>query len=187
MARVGGIDLSLRGAAVLGLHEGWCLGQIDWAALPWGLFGRELGERSSVHERDDRIAYIAGEVCAFAARHRLTDTVIEDYAYSGGGANAMQLAELGGVVKRGLRQLGLNVFTVPSAQARKFLLGKLPRSDVKVAVQLTVFNRFGAPHAWNHDVVDAFVAANWLMSGLAPGSALAIPPPVEVKRGRKAA
>ncbi len=73
------------------------------------------------------------------------------------------LAELHGCVRFLLCEQGQRVITVPQASARKLLLGKLPRKDVKETVRQTVTSFMGCA-GWGPDEVDAFVVANWLAS-----------------------
>ncbi len=58
------------------------------------------------------------------------------------------------------RELRVGLIPVHSASARKLLLGKLPRKDVKVFTQAKVY-AMGAPMWWTGDMIDSFTIANY--------------------------
>jgi hypothetical protein len=55
----------------------------------------------------------------------------------------------------------VEVETVAANTARKLVLGKVPKKDVKAHVRETLLS-MGMPRVWTDDEMDAFVAANWL-------------------------
>jgi Holliday junction resolvasome RuvABC endonuclease subunit len=122
--------------------------------------------------RARRLQAIRSEVLGFVKRHGCRVAVLEQYAFSSQASQAHALGELGGVIKVLLAELQVEVHVVPPASARK-LLGKAPRKDVKVWAHQRLYTA-GAPHHWTGDQLDAFVVANYYLSG-GRGDALMIP------------
>jgi hypothetical protein len=154
-----GLDTSLRQSAAVALPLDWTVG--DWSAVRSMVVGRSLKKDASEHDKIERLAYLAHELVDFAVKVGATHAFVEDYSYSRAN-QAHQLGELGGVVRVRLRDAGVSVHVVPLASARKLLLGKVPRSDAKVAV-------FSALRAvgWSVstlDEADAFACANYALT-----------------------
>jgi Holliday junction resolvasome RuvABC endonuclease subunit len=169
VSTVAGFDLSLRASAAVVLPPDWSPG--DWSTVRSMICGRALTKGATEHDRIERVRFIAEELIAFVVKAGASDVFIEAYSYSKGN-QAHQLGELGGVVRLELRRAGLNVHVVPLASARRLLLGKVPRSDAKVAV-------FSALRAagWNvgsTDEADALCVASFGLTELGrPGLSLA--------------
>jgi archaellum biogenesis ATPase FlaH len=123
--------------------------------------GLPLTKDATVRERIERIAQIAHDVSVFCINVHAVHVSTETYAFNAGGAHAHELAELGGVVKHQLLD-GLNIVTdsIPAATARKTMLQKLPRSDVKAFVTRNVRRLGGLALEWTHDEIDALVICN---------------------------
>lgn len=103
---------------------------------------------------------LSSEIVSFAEKHHATSAVVEQYAFTSRHSHAHSLGELGGVVKVLLTaRCGIPVEAVPPASARKLILGRLPRKDVKVATAAAL-TRMGMPGDWTADEADAFVCAN---------------------------
>lgn len=178
MTKLIGIDLSLT-------CTGLVIAPLDWGG-DWGkVSARELhaaplpkiakGDQRLLLERDRmlRIADLAvriGEAC-WAASGMVQgspqcEVWIEQRAYSkGDNANGESTGDLHAILKFQLLRCGIPFFVVPSSEARKTLLGKVPckGKDAKNAVQAT-FRTSGCPVAWGQDVTDAMCVLNHAMS-----------------------
>jgi hypothetical protein len=183
-----GLDLSLRGAGMVALPFDW---GGDWSKVQRYTAGESLPRDAKEALRVGRLHRVASDVIAFARTHSCTAAIIEQYSLRPGGgtmanAQAHALGELGGVVKHQLVQaLGLVPDVVAPSSARKLILGKLPRRDVKVAV-VAALTRMRMPLEWSNDEADAFVVANYLAAERG-GFAFLVEPPVEEKRPRRRA
>lgn len=108
---------------------------------------------------------ISRRVAAFAAKFQPAAVYIEDYPRHGA-FNIGRLAELHGVIKDQLAELGLHVVPVNISSARKLLLGKLPTG--KGAAKRTVLNSLRS--VWMRGIddakADAFCVANFGRSEL---------------------
>jgi hypothetical protein len=137
--------------------------------------------------RIGRLHRIAAGAVAFSERNGCETAILENYAFAARHSHAHALGEVGGVVRYALvTQAGvLDVTTVHSATARKLILGKLPRKDVKAHTRLALHG-MGMPIEWTHDEADAFVVANYLLARTG-GYALIVPEPMEEKRTRRKA
>lgn len=157
-----GLDLSLTSAGVS------CL-PMDWDCEPSRCLVSTV-EHNHVPQNDteraERLASVARRVLG-AARELASGRGIVAWGIESlptHNAHAtVPLAELHGVVRLLLCDEGQRVVTVPQSGARKLLMGKLPRSDVKAMVAATVRSFTGCA-GWGGDEVDAFVVANWLVS-----------------------
>jgi hypothetical protein len=156
-----GLDLSLRQTAAVALPAPWTIG--DWSAVRTMVVGRPLTKTATEHERIDRLRFIAENVIEFALKVHARVAFIEGYAFAKG-TQAHSLAELGGHVRVRLRGAGIEVRTANMASARKLLLGKVPRSDAKIAV-FTALRSTGWQVA-TLDESDAFACANFGLSEL---------------------
>lgn len=174
---IGALDLSLRGAGMVALPLDW---QGDWTRIERATVGHQLPRDAREADRIGRLVRISGEVVAFVERHHCTVGAIEQYAFAALHSHAHALGELGGVVKVLLStRVGIAVEPVQAASARKLILGKLPRADVKIHTRIAL-SRMGMPRDWTDDEADAFVIGNWVASAL--GGFALIAPPVETKR-----
>jgi hypothetical protein len=185
-----GFDLSLTAPAAVALPLDWRPG--DWKRVKSWLFKPTPPKGDDLRgqlERYDLIAEWAHGVVQEATGmpgapgRYLADLAIESYAFSKNNAQASKLMELGGIVRLGLfRGMGIIPKTVSTSSARKLLLGNVPRSDPKIAVQLALY-KAKAPKKWEENICDAMCVCNFQLSE-AGGVALAVAPP---KRARKKA
>jgi hypothetical protein len=156
VSTVAGLDLSLRASAAVVLCRDWSPG--DWSAVRSMIVGRALKKDASEHARIERVRWIAEELITFVVKAGATDVFVEGYAFSKGTA-AHALAELGGHTRVRLRESGVNVYTVNMTSARKLLLGRVPRSDAKIAVYSAL--RSAGWSVATTDESDAFACANY--------------------------
>lgn len=153
-----GLDLSLSAAGMVAVPENW---GGDWSKLHRQHVGHRLPSDVSEARRIGRLHQITIEIVKFVQRHRASTVILEEYAFASATSHAHALGEIGGATKLALAtQAGCIVDTVHSATARKLLLGKLPRKDVKVHVRVAL-DQMGMPKTWTDDEADAFVVANW--------------------------
>lgn len=158
-----GLDLSLRGAGLVAVPTDWAG---DWSRIERVTVGHGLKRDASEADRIGRLVRISAEVVTFAEKHRATTAVIEQYAFSSRNSHAHALGELGGVCKVLLQErVGIPVLVVPPASARKLILGKVPRKDVKIHTRVAL-TRMGMPPAWTDDEADAFVVTNYVQACL---------------------
>jgi Holliday junction resolvasome RuvABC endonuclease subunit len=154
-----GLDLSLRRPAAVVIPHSWELGA--WNDLARLSFEPE--EPKSDRERYMRIGGIVTRMIAFAREHGATYAGVEDYAFSKSSSSVTKLAELGGHARvEFLHRMGLVLRPVVASQARRQLLGALPRKDAKLAVQVALWSA-GAPFA-NDDECDAFCVASFMLT-----------------------
>jgi hypothetical protein len=169
------LDLWLRAPAACALPLPW---NCDLTLAKTMVSGANLTNDAGPRARAERRAMIARDVVAFCRRVRAAYVAVEDYAYGAGGARALELGELGGVVKDALlRELGLEAHPVGSSSARKVLLQRVPRLPAGKTKPWVVRNvrRLGGPAlGWTEDECDAFVVANWALER-AGGVALSFP------------
>lgn len=156
-----GLDLSLRATGIVAVPVRWGL---DWSRIAVAKAGAPLPKEASEHERARRLADSRDIITAFARKHDCSMAVVEQYAFTARDSQAHALGELGGVVKVALCELGLGVHVVSPASARR-LLGKAPRKDVKIWTHQQLYAA-GAPKAWTADQLDAFLIANYHLSGI---------------------
>jgi hypothetical protein len=166
-----GFDLSLTAPAAVALPLDWRPG--DWKRAKSWLIRPEApksDDRQGQLVRYGGITLWARGVIREAAGTRdapgraLAECAIEAYAFSKNTASASKLMELGGVVRVSLYEmLGVVPVTVNTSSARKLLLGKVPKSDQKIAVQRFLFDA-GAPKDWEENICDAACIANFALS-----------------------
>lgn len=159
-----GIDLSLRGAAVVGI-------QSDDFGIPRVVAHQTYGEKLPLDASEDRrlqrlknLRTVVTRFWAHVGRPRRV--AIEQYAFSRDGAHAHALGEAGGVAKLVLYDLGVTVVPVVASSARKLLTGYGggTSEQAKKAVQDAI--RAAGIEGLNADEADAFCAANWLLGEL---------------------
>lgn len=155
-----GLDLSLRSTGACFVPAGW---EGDTRACAVGGWGRESD--GTARDKARRMSEISAGVLAFVAQHVSPGGTVwaEEYAFAKGGqAHAAALRELGGAVKVKLyEELDVEVIPVVASQARKMLLGKLPRKDVKEYVLRNLERLRGEMPYWTDDQKDALVVANY--------------------------
>lgn len=153
-----GVDLSARAAAAVAVPADW---DGQWSRVTSMVYGEQLPRNATDAERARRCETIATRIVTFARATGATSAWIESYAFSTA-HGAHTLAEIGGVVRLELVRAGIEVRTAQQATARKLLLGKVPRADVKVAVY-TALRAAGARFE-TFDECDAFTCANYALS-----------------------
>ena len=157
-----GLDLSVRGAGMVVIDSN---GQVQ----DYGLWGGDLGRKSSVREKVDRLIYIATRIIQGGKKvpdweNRL-EVGIENYAFGAKG-NQTDLGEIQGVVRT---QLWMALHKTPeiivASSARKKVLGKGRFSKGKKGkkeIISAVSERFGRDWGEDHDLADAHVIAEHL-------------------------
>ncbi len=176
-----GFDLSLSAPAAVVLPHGWTPG--DWKRVKtWLLKTKDPKNSADTRGQYDRYLQIvnwAQEIAkGVGAPQRY---FIEQYAFSRNNSQASKLMELGGAVRvRLYEKLGMIATIVSSSSAREILLATVPQKDQKIAVQLALFNRGGAPKTWEENISDAFVVANFGLTELG-GTALSLATKAEMK------
>lgn len=180
MRVVMGIDASLTSTGLVALATDWGL---DWSRVARTRLGLGLSKSASELDRIRRLDAIAAGVLAFVAAHGVTDVFMEQYAFSARASQSHALGEIGGVIKRDVAlEAGLPLTVVPPATARA-LLGRFsahakkgsPKPlPVKDQVHAVLYSA-GMPHDWCGDEIDAWVVANWGLSGIAGADALIVP------------
>lgn len=196
--RVMSLDLSLTSTGAVLVPGDW---GGDWGRIARGRVQPKLPRFATEDEKIERLIKANAAIVTFARERRPTHLVIEQYAYNmasdKGRAHGLAIAELGGLVKAALHHgCGLSIEPFIASTARKLLLGKLPATRAKKGepkppklktVVFQTLRSMGMPQDWGEDEADAFVGANWKLSGIG-GYALALPPPPEEpKRRRRAA
>jgi len=152
-----GLDLSLRAAAACAIPIYW---EHDLKDVRTCVSGSSLAQSATPAERLKRIMNISLGIVAFCRAHAAKHVFVEEYAFAQGASHAREIAELGGVLKfRIYEQLGIVAVPVVASRARKILLQKLPRKDMKAWVVANV-KRLPGTVDWTPDEVDAFVVAN---------------------------
>lgn len=164
-----GFDLSLTAPAAVAIPLNWRPGA--WRSVKSWLYKIPEKERPSNDDtrgQYERYIKIADWAVDVAREVRASVRYgIENYAFSRNNAQASRLMELGGIVRIQLYGAHAMIATVVSASsARKLLLGKVPRSDQKLAVQYALFNAAGAPKDWEENICDAFTVTNWMLTEL---------------------
>lgn len=157
-----GLDLSLRSPAAVLIPAGWELG--NWHELSWWSGNFPPPAPGDLAGQYARLLHITKTVVDFVVGSGATDVFVENYAFSASSTSVTKLAELGGAVRVALWRAEHLVRPVVASQARKLLLGKLPKEGAKVAVQRALYAH-GAPFT-NDDECDAFAVANLGLSEL---------------------
>lgn len=172
-----GIDASLTGTGLVAVPFDWGL---DWSRIERAKLGLGLSKGASETERVRRLDYICSQLMEFAGEHQVTNVWLEQYAFSARTAHSHALGELGGLVKHTvIIGLGLPLTVVAPASARA-LLGSFSARGKKGAPKPlpvkdqvhAVLRRAGLPASWAGDEIDAWVAANWGLSGIEGADAL---------------
>lgn len=153
-----GLDLSVRAAAAVSVPLDF---DGDFARVHSMVVGAALKRSATDAERVARAESIARSIVAFALRQGATEAWFESPAYSRN-TSMHTLGALYGVVALELVRAGVSIHTAPMASARKLLLGKVPRKDVKVAVYQAL--RAAGARFETMDESDAYCAANWACS-----------------------
>jgi hypothetical protein len=178
-----GIDASLTGTGLVAVPCNWGL---DWSKVARAKLGLEVPMKAKETERIARLEYICKLAMEFAEKHEVTEVFMESYAFAAKLSRAHALGELGGNLKRDVViGLGLPLTVVTPGTARA-LLGKFsavvkkgtPKGTPKPAPVKdqvhTVLKRAGLPVNWDGDETDAWVVANWGLSGIEGADALII-------------
>lgn len=168
-----GIDPSLTRTAAVLIYPGWELGDWKSQSLAWRSIEVPAPDplpvgapepREFERARIRRMMTIADRLVSFVRGARPIRGFIESYAFGASSASVTKLAELGGIIRARFlddpgMDGGLPLEPVTASQARKQLLGRLPRKDQKLAVQLAL-GRVGALFG-NADETDAFAICNF--------------------------
>lgn len=182
-----GIDASLTGTGLVAVPWQWGL---DWSKVARVKLGLQVPKSASEADRIRRLDFICTRMMEFAQEHEVTDVFMEQYAFSAKTAYSHALGEIGGNLKRDVViGLGLPLTVVAPATART-LLGKFsaPRRKkgepkvrrakgepkplgIKDQVHVAL-RRAGLPVTWEGDEADAWVVANYGLSGIEGGDAL---------------
>lgn len=151
-----GLDLSLRNAAAAKVTLPW---DGDLEDVSTTIVGYGLEHEATATDTVERLLHISNALARFC--EDATVVYVEQYAFTSMTTRAHSIGEVGGAVKlQCYADHGLAPIPIPPATARKTMLGKLPRKDVK---KWTVRNvhRLGAPATgWTEDQIDAFVIMN---------------------------
>lgn len=152
-----GLDLSLRAAAACASPANW---DHDLTKLTMGVWGSSLKADATPSERVKRIADIVEGVVKFCNRG-VGRVFVEEMTFGSTGAHAREVAELTGAVKHRLWiDLGIVAEPIVASRARKVLLQRLPRKDVKGYVIANVRRLGGPALMWTPDEIDALVCCN---------------------------
>jgi hypothetical protein len=160
--RVMGIDLSQSATAAVCVPADWGL---DWSRVERATHVEAGPKNATAALRISALARISNAVAYWAETWKPTHVWIEGYPAGGRIFGLDKLAEVGGVVRLLVRKGGIVAETAPLSTARKLLLGKLPRRDVKAVVHAAVRSLPGC-NLSTGDELDAFVAANYGLSEL---------------------
>lgn len=176
-----GIDASLTGTGLVAVPSNWGL---DWSKVVRAKLGLEVPMKAKEADRIRRLEYICKRVMEFAEEHGVTDVFMESYAFSKKLSRAHALGELGGNLKRDI-VIGLGLpLTIVTPNTARALLGKFSAVLKKGAPKGTpkpppvkdqvhmVLKRAGLPLNWDGDETDAWVQANWGLSGMDGADAL---------------
>jgi hypothetical protein len=159
-----GVDLSQTGLGLDAVPGDW---DLHWDRIAHVTVGRKLAKGAPPWEAAERLECLVSEAIRFARVHAVTHVFIEGYPKSGRVFHLDMEAELGGALKLALRRdLELTAHTSELSTARKLVMGKLPRADVKRLVHGTVRSFDRMLLSWTGDEIDAWVAANLGMSKL---------------------
>lgn len=179
-----GVDLSTTGLGLVAVPEDWGL---DWSKLAFETLVPPEMHDAPPWQVIGRLMTLVEGVVDFVQRNDVTHVWIESLPTHGGQTySAGKLEQVGGAVRYALRRdCRLNAWTSPIATARKLVMGKMPRRDVKATVHATVRSFSGVPFGTG-DEIDAFVAANYGMS-LIGGCFVAAPqePPQRARRASR--
>lgn len=175
-----GIDLSLTGLGLCAVPTDW---DLRWERVVCTSLGINLEKGASAQDLVRRRRMLAEDVARWASRRNATHAWVEMYPMGGRVFNLDKLAELGGVVKDRLADIGLYVDPVAETTARKLLLGEAPpgRKQMVFSLLQQMGGRFE-----DTDQADAFTIANYGLSELG-APCIALPPPPKQPKKRKAA
>lgn len=161
MRGVVGLDLSLRSAAAAFVPSTFKGNTKHVRVQTWGYeLDREASEESLAKRRHIIATGIREWLRGLSKKHIVERVFIEEYAFSRNSSSATGLHELGGVVKNVLLEASFHFTSVTASSARKTLLQKLPKKDIKAFTEDNVRRLAGEALYWNADEVDAFVVAN---------------------------
>lgn len=176
-----GVDLSLTGLGLVAVPVNW---DLRWDRVQRQTLGLALPKGASQREYVERRRALCDDVARWASRRSVTHVWVEGYPMGGRLFNIDKLAELGGVLKDRMHELGLYLEPVPEVTARKLLLGKLPPRDRK-AVVVETLRQLGAGFD-DADQADAFTVANYGLSELnAPFITIGAPEQPKALRARR--
>ena len=124
-----GLEPSLTAAAAVAVPLDW---NGEWKRVRSVGVGERLRRDATRIERARRTETIAARLVAFAQSAGASVASVESYGHAMR-TSAHTLGEVGDVVRLELVRPGINVRTANMGTAGKLLLGKLPRSDARMA------------------------------------------------------
>ncbi|HEY8947186.1 MAG TPA: hypothetical protein VIM73_23240 [Polyangiaceae bacterium] len=161
-----GLDLSLAGLGV-------CAVPLDWDLRPELVRAKTLGvslsRGASVRDHTLRLMALARDVRTVLVYYGARHVAIEDIGHFGRSkaATGIELAELRGVIRVELEQIGIEPHFVGATDARTLLYGQdVPRRLTPTNRKSWLFEPLklcGLPLA-DHNQGDAFAVANWMLS-----------------------
>jgi hypothetical protein len=125
-----GLDLSVTAAAAVAVPLDW---DGQWSRVQSVVVGAKLRRDATDEERARRTETIASRLVAFARAAGATVAFIESYGYARH-PRPPRACERWSASRLELVRAGIELRTANMGTARKLLLGKVPRSDAKVAV-----------------------------------------------------
>lgn len=151
-----GLDLSLTATGMVRVYGS---GVNDWTGITFG-YGLK---KPSLQDKIKRIDAIANKVIAYVLESNTDAVAIENYAFSGRG-QVFDLAELFGVVKRDLYEIGVIPKMVTVTTARRFLMGRgcggIKKKELMRYLKMMKFN------FEDDNQMDAWVVANFYRAEL---------------------
>lgn len=172
------LDLSLTCTAAVAAPEDWGgnwakVSVCEFSATPLPKLKKDEQRVVTEMDRTIRIGLLAcaiGEKCRDAMQAEtigINRVFLEQRAFAKHNAANGQTADLHAIVKFQLARAGIDFEALTATEARKLLLGKVPRrgQDAKDAVQAT-FRAAGCPIEWGQDITDALCVLNLAMSRL---------------------
>lgn len=165
-----GLDLSLRASAACAIPIGWNQSIVEVRTATFD--AEKISKEGSDLERLRRMEDISEKVITFI--HAFRDPVslttrennapaifVEEMAFGQSGAMARENAGLAWIVRWKIwRVFDVIAHPVIASQARKALLQKLPRKDVKKFTLSNVRRLGGQASKWTDGEADSFVIAN---------------------------
>lgn len=153
-----GLDLSLTASAACAVPLNW---NHDLALVKTYIVGRKLTLEATPQDALDRMLEIADGIFEFCRTVQARHVWIEQHAFGAQGRNANQTIEMTGIVKAKLYEdWGIVVVPIVASSARKILLQRLPRKDVKKFAVRNIKRLGGQAATWTDDQCDAFCVVN---------------------------
>lgn len=162
VSHIVGFDLSLTAPAAVAIPVDWKPG--DWKRVKSWLLKPLSPKSDDLAGQFKRYKVILSWIEGIISGSIFIGAAfIEQYAFSRNNSQASKLMELGGCARLKMYDRCLVPVTVNTSQARKLMLGKVPKGDQKLAVQRYLFDA-GAPKDWEENICDACCVANYGLS-----------------------